>query len=145
MTKETQAQTGQSNDPLPKYTNTQPATPTIPSNMNWGSTTSASVRQPFDMRGVDRAASIDISRNTSLSDGLSREGSITSASIHPLSSDSSPNNIATPESIRHFDPDKFFGDMNLSASGIDVVMNMGQDDPSVEFFTEMLAGNLNGN
>lgn len=140
---ETQAQKGQSSDPLPKYTNTQPATPAISSNMNWGSMTS--VPQPFDMRGVDRITPIDISRNTSLSDGLSREGSMTSASIHPLSSDSSPNNITTPESIRHFDPDKFFGDMNLSASGIDVVMNMGQDDPSVEFFTEMLAGNLNGN
>jgi hypothetical protein len=115
-----------------------------PSNETWGYSTSS--HQPFDIRGVDRFVSLDgsTSRNNSLGETSSREGSMTGASIHPLSSDSSPN-TATPESIRQFDPDKFFRDINLPSGSIDIVMNMGQEDPSVEFFTEMLAGNMNGN
>jgi len=121
-----------------------PMNTTMPSSSNWGYSTAD--HQAFDMRGVERIVAVAGSRNSSLGDiSSSREGSLTGASIHPISSDSSPDTTTPPASIRDFDPDKFFGDMNLSASGIDVVMNMGQDDASVEFFTEMLAGNLNGN
>lgn len=59
-------------------------------------------------------------------------------------SDTTPN-TATPESIRQFDPDKFFGDMNLAGTGIDVTMNMGATIDEAEFFTDMLGVNLNGN
>lgn len=118
-----------------------PTEPIISSTSTWGYSTTP--HQPFDMRGMDRINPLDTSGNSSF-DFSSREGSLTSASIQPISSDSSPD-MTTPESIRQFDPDKFFGDINLTTGGIDVVMNMGQDDPSVEFFTEMLAGNMNGN
>jgi hypothetical protein len=64
-----------------------------------------------------------------------------------MSMDHSPN-TATPESIRQFDSDKFFGDIHLPGNGVDLGMSMGQgmgDDDGVEFFTEMLGVNLNGN
>jgi hypothetical protein len=104
------------------------------------------------MRGVNRFTYLDTSRNNSggadTSPSRQSSSSMTgSASIQPISSDSSPN-TATPESIRQFDPEKFFGDMNLSGSGIDVTMNMGQglgDDGGVEFFSDMLGVQFNGN
>jgi hypothetical protein len=104
--------------------------------------------QAFDMRGVDRFTYVDTSRNNSLSNGgtPSRNGS-TSFPGTVNSSESTPN-TATPESMRQFDPDKFFGNMNLSNTGIDVTMNMGSgigDDGGVEFFTEMLGVDLNVN
>lgn len=69
-----------------------------------------------------------------------------SGTITNCSTGSTPN-IPTPESIRHFDPEKFFGDISLPGGGIDVTMNMGQEmgDDGVEFFTDMLGVNLNGN
>lgn len=102
--------------------------------------------QSFDMRGPDRVSYVDTSRHISLSnDGTPSRNSSTSVPGTLNSSESTPN-IATPESMRQFDPDKFFGDMNLSNTEIDVTMNMGgMDDGGVEFFTEMLGVNLNGN
>lgn len=104
--------------------------------------------QSFDMSGVDRLTYIDTSRNSSLSNGgTPSRNSSTSFPGTVRSSESTPN-TATPESMRQFDPDKFFGDMNLSNTGIDVTMNMGSglgDDGGVGFFTEMLEVNLNGN
>ena len=70
-----------------------------------------------------------------------------STSVQPISSDSSPN-IATPDSIQPFDAERFFGNMNLGANGMDVNLNLGQgmgDDGTVEFFTEMLGVQLNNN
>jgi hypothetical protein len=105
--------------------------------------------QAFDMRGVNRFSYVDTSRNSSLSlsnDGTPSRNSSTSIPGTLNSSESTPN-IPTPESMRQFDPDKFFGDMNLANTGIDVTMNMGGigDDGGVEFFTDMLGVNLNGN
>jgi hypothetical protein len=63
----------------------------------------------------------------------------------PLSSEDTPN-TSTPESMRQFDPERIFGDMNF-ASGMDMTMNIGQgiSDDGVEFFTDMLGVNLNTN
>jgi hypothetical protein len=98
--------------------------------------------QAFDMRGIDRRFEFATASGLS-TESPSRQSSLTgrSASIHPISSDNSPN-TASPESMRQFDPDKFF-EMNLSNNTMDVTMNMDQDD-TVEFFTEMLGVNLNG-
>lgn len=96
--------------------------------------------QAFDMRGVDRFSYIDTSRNSSLSNnGTPSRHSSTSIPGTRNSSESTPN-TATPESMRQFDPDKFFGDINLTNTGIDVTMNIGGmgDDGGVEFFTDML-------
>jgi len=113
------------------------------SNNDWMSTPHV----PFDVRGVDRLSYMS-SRSNSLNattpTGQSTSSATGSASIQALSSDSSPN-TETPDAIRQFDPDKFFGDMNLSGTGIDVSMNLGQGmgDDGVEFFTEMLGVHLN--
>jgi hypothetical protein len=77
----------------------------------------------------------------------SRHSSTTGASVPSMSMDHSPN-TATPESIRQFASDKFFGDIHLPGNSVDLEMSMGQgmgDDDGVEFFTEMLGVNLNGN
>jgi hypothetical protein len=92
-------------------------------------------REPFDMRGTDRSI---IDRFTYV-DISPREGSLTGSSVQPISSDSTPIDN-TPETLQQFDPEKFFGEMNLSSGSIDIVMNMGQDD-GVEFFSDMLGGN----
>jgi hypothetical protein len=111
--------------------------------------------QAFDMRGQerfnipDRFSYVDNSRNNSLGQDHSstRSGSSSNpGSILPNSTGTTPN-TATPESIRQFDPDKIFGDMSFSTSGMDVTMDLGQgmgDDGSIEYFTEMLGVNLNG-
>ena len=101
------------------------------------------------MRGHDRFSHVDISRSGSLTtESPSRHSSMTgSTSVQPISSDSSPN-IATPDSIQPFDAERFFGNMNLGANGMDVNLNLGQgmgDDGTVEFFTEMLGVQLNNN
>lgn len=102
------------------------------------------------MPGLDRTAQpepfscVDVSRNGSLSND---DTTPTRSGSNPSSvsvSDNTPT-TATPESIRHFDPDKFFGDMNLSGAGIDVTMNMGTAMDDADFFTDMLGVNLNGN
>jgi hypothetical protein len=111
----------------------------------------------FDMRGPERFPSdrftyVDNSRNNSLgkdnnstpSGSTSNPGSV--GVLPNTSSDNTPN-TTTPESIRQFDPDKIFGDMNFSTVGMDVTMDMGQgmgDDGGIEYFTEMLGVNLNG-
>jgi hypothetical protein len=109
-------------------------------------------RQAFDVRGVSRFTNVDSSRNNSVttdytpsrshSNSVPGSGPMTNSST----ADSTPN-VPTPESIRQFDPEKFFEDMSLPGSGIDVTMNMGQGmgDDGVEFFTEMLGVHLNGN
>ena len=112
--------------------------------------------QAFDMRGPDRFPPdrftyVDNSRNNNLGKDNNSTGSGSSSnpgSVGVLgnSSDNTPN-TTTPESIRQFDPDKIFGDMNFSTVGIDVTMDMGQgmgDDGGIEYFTEMLGVNLNG-
>jgi len=92
----------------------------------------------------DRLSYVDISRNGSLSnDGLTPTRTGSNSGTMSVS-DNTPI-TATPESIRQFDPDKFFGDMNLSGSGIDVTMNMSTTMDDAEFFTDMLGVNLNGN
>jgi hypothetical protein len=102
------------------------------------------------MRGVDRTGQperfsyVDVSRNGSLNNEDTTPSRTGSNAGSVSVSDATPN-TATPESIRQFDPDKFFGGMNLSAAGIDVTMNMGTAMDDTEFFTEMLGGNLNGN
>jgi hypothetical protein len=105
--------------------------------------------QAFDMRGQSRASSNGTSRNGSLStESPSRHSSMTgTASVQPLSSDSSPN-IATPDSIQPFDPEKFFGNMSMGTNGMDVNLNLAQgmsDDGTVEFFTDMLGVQLSNN
>ena len=105
--------------------------------------------QPFDMRGQSRASSDGISRNDSLStESPSRHSSMTgTASLQPISSDSSPN-IATPDSIQPFDPERFFGNMSMGTNGMGANLNLPQgmsDDGTVEFFTEMLGVQLNNN
>lgn len=103
----------------------------------------------FDVRGMDRTGQeerlsyVDISRHRS----SSNEGSAappTGSTSGSMSVSNSTPNTATPESIRQFDPDKFFGDLNLTGTGIDVTMNMGTTMDETEFFTEMLGVNLNG-
>ena len=104
--------------------------------------------QAFDMRGVDRLTYVDTSRNSSLSSGGTPSRHSSTSFPGTVGSSESTPNIATPDSVRQFDPEKFFGDMNLSNTGIDVTMNMGSmmaDDGGVEYFTEMLGVNLNGN
>lgn len=108
-----------------------------------------SKHEPFDMRGQSRVSSDGNSRNDNLStESPSRHSSMTgSASVQPISSDSSPN-IATPDSIQPFDPERFFGNMNMGSNGMDVNLTLGQgisDDGTVEFFTEMLGVQLNNN
>lgn len=105
--------------------------------------------QAFDMRGQTRESSDGNSRNGSLStESPSRHSSMTgTASVQPISSDSSPN-IATPDSIQPFDPERFFGNMSMGANVMDVNLNLAQgmsDDGTVEFFTEMLGVQLNNN
>jgi len=105
----------------------------------------------FDMRGQERFTFVDQSRNSSLGqeNAGSRSGSTSnpgSVGVLPCSSDNTPI-TSTPESIRQFDADKIFGDMNFSTAGMDVTMDMGQglgDDGGIEYFTEMLGVNLNG-
>lgn len=102
----------------------------------------------FDTRGIDRRGQLD------RFSGVSRNPSLSNEDTTPTRTGSNPGSVsvsgntpstATPESIRQFDPDKFFGDMNLSGTGIDVTMNMGGAMDETEFFTEMLGVNLNGN
>jgi hypothetical protein len=101
------------------------------------------------MRGIDRTGQeerfsfVDVSCHGS----SSNEGSVahaTGSTSGSMSVSNSTPNTATPESIRQFDPDKYFGDLNLAASGIDVTM-MGTTMDETEFFTDMLGVNLNGN
>ena len=127
---------------------TKPSNPQVPST----SPTDNPYHRPrhnssFDMRAPEqRLAYVNAPKQSSLStDSPSHNGSI-ATSIQALSSDSSPN-IATPESIRQFDPDRFFGDMtNLGGNGIDMTMNM---DPGMQelnddgFFTDMLGVSMN--
>jgi hypothetical protein len=118
------------------------------SNFNW-----QEQHRSFDMRGLDRRSYVDDSGSNSLNtDGTtpsrhdSSSGVTGSSSIAPMSTESTPS-ITSPESVRQFDPDKIFGDINFGTNGIDVTMNMGQgmgDDGGVEFFTEILGVNLNG-
>jgi hypothetical protein len=106
---------------------------------------------PFDMRGHDRFTYVDNSKNTNLGqeNAGSRSGSTSnpgSVGVLHSSSDNTPI-TTTPESIRQFDADKIFGDMNFVTAGMDVTMDMGQgmgDDGGIEYFTEMLGVNLNG-
>lgn len=104
--------------------------------------------QAFDMRGVERLTFLDTSRNNSLSNGGTPSRNSTTSFPGTVNSSESTPNTATPESMRQFDPEKFFGDMNLSNTGVDVTMNIGSgvdDDGGVGFFTEMLGVSLNGN
>jgi len=104
----------------------------------------------FDMREQDRMSQpdrfsyADISHNGSISNEDSTPTRTGSNSGSMSVTDNTPI-TATPESIRQFDPDRFFGDMNLSGSGIDVAMNMGTTMDDAEFFTDMLGVNLTGN
>jgi hypothetical protein len=108
----------------------------------------------FDMRQPEqRFTYVDITTGATVSGSTpSQHGSATSGSVPAMSMESSPN-IATPESIQQnmqsmrFDPDKFF-DMAMHGNGVDVGISIGQgmnDDDGVEFFTDMLGVNLNGN
>jgi hypothetical protein len=101
---------------------------------------------PFDVHPSDQArfTYVDTARNSSLSNDTTPQSRHSSTSIQPLSSVSSPN-IATPESIRNFDPQKFFEGMAMDGvtGGMNMSGDMG-DDGGVEFFTEML-GVLNNN
>ena len=101
----------------------------------------------FDMRAPEqRFTYVDTSRNSSLStESPSRNSSMTN-SVQAISSENSPN-IATPDSIRQFDADKFFVEMtNLSGNGIDITMSMDQGMQGLNddgFFTDMLGANMN--
>ena len=100
------------------------------------------------MRGVDRFTYVDTSRNNSLSNGGTPSRNSSTSFPGTVNSSENTPNTTTPESMRQFDPDKFFGDMNLSNTGIDATMNMGSgmgDDGEVEFFTDMLGVDLNVN
>lgn len=120
--------------------------------MSTNSLPTNTVRPPFDMRGVngvgmDRFYYLDCRTSSSLtndtSPSLTSVSTVAGGSVHPISSESTPN-TASPENLRQFDPDKFFGDMT-TLNGMDVSMNIGQDvsDGGVEFFTEMLGVQLN--
>jgi len=104
-------------------------------------------RSSFDMRAPEqRFTNVETSRNSSLStDSPSRNSSMAN-SVQAISSDSSPN-IATPDSVRQFDADKFFGEMtNLSSNGIEITMSMDQGIQGLNddgFFTEMLGVHMN--
>jgi hypothetical protein len=112
--------------------------------------------RPFDMHGIhrpstDRFTSFDTSRNNSIgidtSPSRQSVSSMTgSTSIQPVSSDSSPN-IATPESLRQFDPDNILGNLNMTSNGIDATVNVREglsDEGGAGFFTEMLGVQFNG-
>jgi hypothetical protein len=106
---------------------------------NWETRT----HRAFDMRGTDRFSYVDTSRNNSLSNDFSPSRNSSTSVPRTLNSSESTPNTATPDSMRQFDPDKYFGNMNLSNTGMDVAMGLS-DDGGVEFFTEMLGVNLNG-
>jgi hypothetical protein len=101
------------------------------------------------MHGIDRTGQearfshVDVCRHGSSSNEGSA-GPPTGSTSGSISVSYSTPNTATPESIRQFDPDKFFGDLNLAGTGIDVTMNMGTTMDETEFFTDMLGVNLNG-
>lgn len=127
---------------------TKPSNPQVPST----SPTDNPYHRPqhsssFDMRAPEqRVTYVDASRHSSLSTDSPSQNSSMATSIQALSSDSSPN-IATPDSIRQFDPDKFFGDMtNLGGNSIDITMSMDQGMQGLNddgFFTDMLGVNMN--
>lgn len=127
---------------------TKPSNPQVPSTSPTNNPYPRPKRHTsFDMRAPEqRLAYINSSRHSSLSTDSPSQNSSMATSIQALSSDSSPT-IATPESVRQFDSDKYFGDMtNLGGNGIDITMNMDhgiQDMNDDGFFTDMLGVNLN--
>lgn len=128
---------------------TKPSNPQIPTTSTHNPSSRPQHHSSFDMRAPEQRFSyVDTSRNSLSTDSPSRNSSM-ATSIHALSSESSPN-IATPDSIRQFDPEKFFGDMtNLTSNGIDITMGMDQGIQGLNddgFFTEMLGVSMhNGN